>query len=397
MPRKDNIYVIRDNYRYNTKVGLNVFEEDLDHPELNNGVLNLSNTKGCGPYLVEQLTHLNNVRSTMPNGWGCNVFKNIQVLDLSYNNLIAPQLDPLFNALYYQEVKLKVLNLSNNDLMYVGGILDGVGSYIRPGDGTKQIHNVETWILSNNLLDDSCAKNISDHLHAGYLKGTKHIDVSGNNITDVGLGYFASALTHENTKNLKLLDISGNDISLPKIDQFLNQISQEIFLITEKAHDNGQNGQAVFKDSGSGSLYDMVIKSEGRDATIEFADSTTGISGVSAGDSYLPDIKSQITACLAGATGGAVKGLTDCKQSYKNPAKYVCIAQKSLMGCTAGTAVLATSKALGSNDSDSGAGGFYVRDSVLSELSRDGGCNDNETDLGGVCVSTDITGEGFGY
>ena len=88
MPRKDNIYVIRDNYRYNTKVGLNVFEEDLDHPELNNGVLNLSNTKGCGPYLVEQLTQLTNVRGTMPNGWGHNVFKNIQVLDLSYNNLL---------------------------------------------------------------------------------------------------------------------------------------------------------------------------------------------------------------------------------------------------------------------------------------------------------------------
>lgn len=270
----------------------------------------------------------------MPNGWGYNVFKNIQVLDLSYNNLIAPQLDPLFNALYYQEVKLKVLNLSNNDLMYVGGILDGVGSYTRPGDGTKQIHNVETWILSNNLLDDSCAKNISDHLHAGYLKGTKHIDVSGNNITDVGLGYFASALTHENTKNLKLLDISGNDISLPKIDQFLNQISQEIFLITEKAHDNGQNGQAVFKDSGSGSLYDMVIKSDGKDATIEFADGTTGISGVSAGDTCLPSVRDQISYCLGGGTGAMVASWKTCS---KAPGGYIlklgCFGEAFLTGC----------------------------------------------------------------
>lgn len=381
MPRKDNIYVIRDNYRYNTKVGLNVFEEDLDHPELNNGVLNLSNTKGCGPYLVEQLTHLTNVRSTMPNGWGYNVFKNIQVLDLSYNNLIAPQLDPLFNALYYQEVKLKVLNLSNNDLMYVGGILDGVGSYTRPGDGTKQIHNVERWILSNNLLDDSCAKNISDHLHAGYLKGTKHIDVSGNNITDVGLGYFASALTHENTKNLKLLDISGNDISLPKIDQFLNQISQEIFLITEKAHDNGQNGQAVFKDSGSGSLYDMVIKSDGKDATIEFADGTTGISGVSAGDTCPPSVKSQISTCIGAGVGGVTGTWTHCSSAGDMKAQLVCRGGAFITGCATGVATLATTQCVSGSE-------YEGRES--------GGWDVDATPLSGVTHSTDIDWDHWG-
>ena len=138
------------------------------------------------------------------------------------------------------------------------------------------------------------------------------IDLSGCNIGDAGMDILAQTVSSGRLPSLKHIDISGNGISRPKINEFLNQISQEMFLITEKAHDNGQNGQAVFKDSGSGSLYDMVIKSDGADATIEFADGTRGISGVSAGDTCPAPVKDQIIGCIAGAVGWGVTGQGNC-------------------------------------------------------------------------------------
>ena len=95
---------------------------------------------------------------------------------------------------------------------------------------------------------------------------TVKLDLSGCNIGDSGMDILAHTVSSGRLPSLKHIDISGNGISRPKINEFLNQISQEMFLITEKAHDNGQNGQAVIKDCSSGSLYDMVIKSEGADA-----------------------------------------------------------------------------------------------------------------------------------
>ena len=81
-------------------------------------------------------------------------------------------------------------------------------------------------------------------------------------------------------------------------------------------------------------------------------------------------------------------------------AKLICLAGAFLTGCAAGVATKSIIECANGREyegRESGAGGFYVGDSVLSELSRDSGCNDNETDLGGVCVGKDITGEGFGF
>ena len=227
------------------------------------------------------------------------------------------------------------------------------------------------------------------------------LDLSGCNIGDAGMDILAHALSNGRLPSLKHIDISGNGISRTKINEFLNQISQEMFLITEKAQDNGQNGQAVFKDSGSGSLYDMVIKSEGRDATIEFADGTTGISGVSAGDTCLPSVRDQMSYCLGGGTGAMVASWKTCS---KAPGGYIlklgCFGEAFLTGCAVTLTARSVTECASGREYEGGeseAGGFYVRDSVLSEISRDSGCNNNETDLGGVCVSTDITGEGFGY
>ena len=160
------------------------------------------------------------------------------------------------------------------------------------------------------------------------------IDLSGCNIGDAGMDILAHTVSSGRLPSLKHIDISGNGISLPKINQFLSQISQEMFLITEKAHDNGK---AIFKDAGSGLLYDMVIKSEGRDATIEFADGATGISGVSAGDTCPPSVREQMAYCLGGATGTMIARWETCSKA-PGQAKLVCLSGAFLTGCAAGVA-----------------------------------------------------------
>ena len=97
------------------------------------------------------------------------------------------------------------------------------------------------------------------------------LDLSGCNIGDVGGDILSHVLFTKKLPSLKNLDISGNNISTPKITQLLNQASQDLFVITEKSY---EEGKAVYKDS-SGSLYDMHIKSDGKDAVIEFADGIT--------------------------------------------------------------------------------------------------------------------------
>jgi len=179
------------------------------------------NYANCTKESVQQLSDLINIRSTMQNGWGANVFKNIQVLNLSYSGLSDADLWPLCNSMYYQEIKVKFLNLGHNHIKYVGGVLDAVGSYTRSGDGAKQIHNVESLILCNNLLDDSCAQNISSHIQAGYLKGTKAIDASGNNFTQTGWESFAAAVKSVQAKTI-VIKVATAD-TLQGMKEFLNK------------------------------------------------------------------------------------------------------------------------------------------------------------------------------
>ena len=169
------------------------------------------------------------------------------------------------------------------------------------------------------------------------------IDLSGCNIGDAGMDILAQTVSSGRLPSLKHIDISGNGISLPKIKQFLNQISQEMFLITEKAYDNGK---AVFKDAGSSSLYDMCIKSDGNETSIILENGITGISGISAGDTCPPSVKDQIRYCFIGSVTGAVKGWYTCQG--KN--KLVCIAKDAYFGCTLGVTTVALNACAGSAD-----------------------------------------------
>ena len=192
--------------------------------------------------------------------------------------------------------------------------------------------------MLQSMMAQAQTINPDDYTFKGLLTRSNFnfhkLDLSGCNIGDAGMDILAHALSNGRLPSLKHIDISGNGISLPKINQFLNQISQEMFLITEKAYDNGK---AIFKDANSGSLYDMVIKSEGRDATIEFADGTTGISGVSAGDTCPPSVREQMAYCLGGATGTMIARWETCSKA-PGQAKLVCLSGAFLTGCAGGVA-----------------------------------------------------------
>jgi len=193
--------MISANLRYDISTPQVVFENDLDQPERNKGVYNLSHLHKAGGWVVQQLAHLNNVRSTMLNGWGQNVFKNIQVLDLSHNGLLGTELSPLCKSLYYQQINFKVLNLSYNklDSASLGEVLWSIGN-----KEDKFQHTVESLILSNNQIDDKGAEYLTWHFTTPSLKGTKYIDVSGNPLSNTGMEYFAKAI--QNTANdIKIL------------------------------------------------------------------------------------------------------------------------------------------------------------------------------------------------
>lgn len=157
--------------------GASDFERLFDHPEVSKGVMNLNSMYYPQVKHVHSLSHLINVRSTMPSGWGHNVFKNITELHLANNLLTGNELSPLFKSLYYQELDLTVLDLSFNKMCNnsVGELLWSIGN--KPD---KQPHHIQVLKLNNNLLGDDAAKYFAMHLASGSLSQLKCLNLSGN-------------------------------------------------------------------------------------------------------------------------------------------------------------------------------------------------------------------------
>ena len=191
------------------------------------------------------------------------------------------------------------------------------------------------------------------------------LDLSGCNIVDVGADILGHALANGKLKCLKNIDISGNNISTPKITELLKQVSQDLFVVTEKSY---EERKAVYKDT-SGKLYDMHIKSDGKDAIIGFADGITGISGISAGDTCPAPVKDQIIGCVK---GGVAAGLTSSIGCLSTTVAYpVCVASSAFVGCGVNTISVGISpcidkgydlieKMIGIKDNDKSDFGFTV-------------------------------------
>jgi len=179
------------------------------------------------------------------------------------------------------------------------------------------------------------------------------LDLSGCNIGNVGIDILKHAFTNSRLKSLKSIDLSGNGISISKMSEFLSEVNQDLFVITEKSY---AEGKAVYKDS-NGTLYDMHIKSDGKDAVIEFADGITGISGVSAGDTCPPTVKEQMKACIGGGVGATVATWSVCSGDIK--AKLICAGGAFLTGCAATVATVASTQCvMGGEYKDNGNSNF---------------------------------------
>ena len=187
--------------------------------------------------------------------------------------------------------------------------------------------------LSYNRLGNGAVENLFYTMgtHQTPAKYVNNINLSCNFIGDYGAEYIAESIKSGRYPNLKSLNIGSNQITpegFQKMSDILGKVAQDIFIITEESN---ADGKAVFKNAG-GDFYDMVIKSDGADATIEFADGTTGISGVSAGDTCLPSLANQLKDCIKGAVSGGVVGWGVCPGGDPRT-KAICVANAALLGC----------------------------------------------------------------
>lgn len=230
--------------------------------------------------------------------------------------------------------------------------------------------------------------NPDDYTFKGLLTRSnfnfQKLDLSGCNIGDLGADILGHALAKGRIPSLKNIDLSGNGISPAKIKHFLDQFSQDIFVVTEKSY---EEGKAVYKDT-SGKLYDMHIKSDGKDAIVEFADGITGISGISAGDTCPPTIREQIKACAGGFAVGAVSGLELCKAT-QGKGKVVCYLEKALAGCVYGVVGIAGTQCVGAKEYE-----HHYKDNDKNDFSfsATGG-----TEIKGTYIDNDngLTGSNF--
>jgi len=242
-------------------------------------------------------------------------------------DLTGNDMDYLMNMPDWVDYYFKIIDFSNNPGINDLGIYYALRGNIGHDDGIKykgflgrdRLH-VETINLSNCNIGDKGAALIAEALSDGKLVITKLLNLGGNQITSEGFQNIMDIISH---------------------------IDQEIFIITEKNESVGE-GKAIFK-STDGHLYDFKLTSDGKECAVEFGDGITGISGISTGDTCPPSVRSQIGACVGGASAGALSGVEFCKAT-KGKGKLVCYANKILAGCAYGVAATIGDKCVSGNE-----------------------------------------------
>ncbi len=133
-------------------------------------------------------------------GHGANALASLKLLNLSHNYLSDSDIQKLNNGLYGYTLNLQSFNISNNSMGVVGldHLIKGSIGIAHLQAGGNDINNMMQGILTlpttsivclnlaNNNIGDIGADILGHALVNGKLPATKNIDVSGNNITDVG-------------------------------------------------------------------------------------------------------------------------------------------------------------------------------------------------------------------
>jgi len=211
------------------------------------------------------------------------------------------------------------------------------------------------------------------------------------NITDSEAHVIASAISSNAFPNLVTLSLGGQvpntitEAGRGLVNKALSNIPHEVIAFWGK-NDGGY--AATFKDQGNKYLA-LTMGSDGTNSIIGIANSSA-ISGVSAGDQFLPSVKEQIIACVGGGVGKAVANLMTCLP-LSSAGAPICLAKEALIGCSGGLAALTAVHAVGISsvfgDHDHSSSGFDVHDSVLSGVTIDNSGDPRDFDASGVDLS----------
>ena len=224
-----------------------------------------------------------------------------------------------------------------------------------------------------------------------YLKNFSTIEyLSIRFIHDNSAEQLVSSLGALGVKTLVLADNCITQAGRDIVKQSLSKVPHEVFVSFVNANANSdRTGTAIFKDK-SNKTYDMVIKSDGADAIIDFADNNTGISGVSAGDTCPPSVRDQIATCVGGGVGTVTATWTHCSSAVDVRAQLVCRGGAFFTGCASTVAAFATTQCARGEGLDSIADdsyrGFDANASQLSGASVDNNVSGNigDFDLGSL-------------
>ena len=158
-------------------------------------------------------------------GYGPDALASLTTLNLSHNYLSDGHAKILSDGLYGYTLNLQVFNFCNNTIGPLGldFLVKGSIGIDHLQKGGSDIHNMMQGVLTlpttsivclnlaNNKLGDVGAADILSHaLASGKLPATKQIDVSGNNITDVGKGCLAKAIDRASQKITVALETIQN-------------------------------------------------------------------------------------------------------------------------------------------------------------------------------------------
>ncbi len=134
-----------------------------------------------------------------------------RIINLKNGNLKNEETGVLVQYLQYQALNLDLFDISGNVLSFRG--VENLFYCFRLGSPAAT-YNIKCINLSNNLIGDDGAKYIASHLSNGLHPHLKSLDVSGNQITKTGTGYFLDALKNSNVGNIIIkqyhLSVFGN-------------------------------------------------------------------------------------------------------------------------------------------------------------------------------------------
>ena len=160
-----------------------------------------------------------------------------KTINLRNNNLTDSEIAVLAGNLQYQRLDLDVFDVSNNKIGF-GGVENLF--YGLRFDNTLAGRYIVTMNFSNNLIGDDGAKYMADSLAMGRFPHLKSLNVSDNQITATGEGYFVNNLSSLKTQDiaiiLKKITVTGNEAIKSAIDFTLKGLK---YVVNQHAKNQG--------------------------------------------------------------------------------------------------------------------------------------------------------------